>query len=211
MLWSREKLSLVLQLFAVFFRIGPSTFGGGYAMIPVIEKEFLRKRKWFDELEMTDMISLAGTGPGGVGVNLAAFIGYRNAGMAGAVAAVAGITLPTFLIVLSLSLGYLFLHDMPKVEAALKGIHGAVIALILMAAYRIAKQAVFDSSTAVMVIVTIVLLLSAQFSPMYMIAFGLLAGIIVIQGKKWFGLDIHTEKEKKSHSNQDPVQPEYFI
>lgn len=211
MLFSREKFSIVLKLFAAFFRIGPSTFGGGYAMIPVIEREFLGKRKWFDELEMTDMISLAGTGPGGVGVNMAAFIGYKKAGMAGAVAAVVGITLPTFLIVLSLSLGYLFLQDLPKMKAALKGIHGAVIALILMAAYRIAKQAVFDRSTAVMAIITIVLLLSSKFSPMYMITFGLLAGICVIQGKKWFGIKIHTEKEKNSHNKQDPIQPEYFI
>lgn len=208
---TREERSLILQLFGAFFRIGPSTFGGGYAMIPVIEREILEKRQWINEKEMADMISLSGSAPGGVGVNAAAFVGYRKAGFAGAVAAVAGITLPTFLIVLTLSFFYILFHDNDKVEAALKGIHGAVIALILMAAYRMAKQAVFDVATAILSVMAVVILLLLQISPIYMIAFGIVGGIVLVKGKQWIGLRVQTEKEIRPASSQEPVYPEYYI
>lgn len=208
---TREDQSMILQLFVTFFRIGPSTFGGGYAMIPVIEREILEKKQWIDEKEMADMVSLSGSAPGGVGVNAAAFVGYRKAGLAGAVAAVAGITLPTFLIVIALSIFYLIFHDNPKVGAALKGIQGAVIALILMAAYRMAKQAVFDVATAFMSISAVLILLLAPISPIYMIAFGLLAGIVFVKGKEWFGFKVRTEKEHHSTTSQESVYPEYYI
>lgn len=208
---TRDKWSMVFQLFATFFRIGPSTFGGGYAMIPVIEREILEKKQWIDEKEMADMVSLSGSAPGGVGVNAAAFVGYRKAGLAGAVAAVAGITLPTFLIVIALSVFYLLFHDNPKVEAALQGVQGAVIALILMAAYRMAKQAVFDVATTFMAVSVVLILLLVPISPIYMIVFGLLAGIVLVKGKEWIGLKVRTEKEHKSVSNQESIYPEYYI
>lgn len=133
------RISLLFQLFWVFVRIGPVTFGGGYAMIPMIEREISAKRKWLGEEEMDEILSLAGAAPGGVGVNAAAFIGYRLAGVTGAIAAIAGITIPTFIIVCLLSAVYSQLTDQPKVIAAMKGINGAVIALILVAAYRMVR------------------------------------------------------------------------
>src|SRR5262249_55661867 len=150
---------LLPQLFWAFFRIGPSTFGGGYAMVPAIQREIVEKRQWIDVGELANMVSLSGSAPGGVGVNSAAYIGYRKAGLAGAVAAVVGMVMPTFLIVLGLSLFYLFFQDNPKVEAALKGIRGAVVALILLAAYRMTKASIFDASTASVAIGALLLLL----------------------------------------------------
>lgn len=206
----QKKYKWMIPLFWAFFRIGPSTFGGGYAMMPAIEREIVVKKKWIDEKEFADMISLAGFAPGGVGVNAAAFVGFRKAGVAGAIAAVVGITLPTFLIVITLSLIYLLLQDNPKVEAALKGMHGAVIALILMAAYRMAKNSIIDITTTVISILAFLLLFMANINPLYILISGLLAGILLVKAKELSGMKVMTETVK-SRPKHELVYPEYYI
>ena len=205
------KLGTLAQLFWTFLKIGPSSFGGGYAMMPAIEREVAEKKRWFGEEEMADMMSLAGTAPGGVGVNAAAFVGYRRAGLAGAVAAVAGIALPTFLIVVALSLAYLFLRDEPKVEAALRGIHAAVIALILLAAYRMVKTSVFDIATTCATASTLLALLLMEVNPLFVILAGMLAGLVIVKGKEWFGMEARTERKAGSSKTGGLLEPEYFI
>lgn len=205
------KAGLLLQLFWVFVRIGPVTFGGGYAMIPMIEREISIKRKWLDEEQMDEILSLAGAAPGGVGVNAAAFIGYRLAGISGAIAAIAGITIPTFIIVCFLSAVYSQWADQPKVISALKGIHGAVIALILVAAYRMARNAIFDKTTAAIAMGIMVVLLVSGINPIYMIVIGLFIGFILIKTKQLLGIEIRTEKERLDYSDEDSNYPEYYI
>ncbi|MBP2000082.1 chromate transporter [Paenibacillus shirakamiensis] len=207
-----RRYQVILQLFGTFLRIGPSTFGGGYAMIPTIEREVMERRNWIDEQEMSNLISLSGSAPGGIGVNAAAFVGYRKAGLTGAVAAVLGITLPTFLIAIVLSFLYLFFQDNIKVQAALKGIHGAVLALILMAAYRMSKQAVLDIATACLTLLPVLILFSISISPLYIIGFGILAGILLIKGKKYLGMKVCTERENKlAPDDPDSDYSEYYI
>ncbi|KGE18813.1 chromate transporter [Paenibacillus wynnii] len=205
------KAGLLFQLLWIFVRIGPVTFGGGYAMIPMIEREISIKRKWLDEEQMDEILSLAGAAPGGVGVNAAAFIGYRLAGIRGAIAAIAGITIPTFIIVCFLSAVYSQWADQPKVIAALKGIHGAVIALILVAAYRMARNAIFDKTTAAIAMVIMVVLLVSGINPIYMIVIGLFIGFILIKTKQLLGIEIRTEKERLDYSDEDSNYPEYYI
>ncbi|OAB47927.1 chromate transporter [Paenibacillus antarcticus] len=208
---AKARVILLFQLFWSFLRIAPVTFGGGYAMIPMIEREITAKRKWLSEAEMDDILSLAGSAPGGVGVNASAFIGYRLGGISGAIAAIAGITIPTFIIVCLLSSGYSQLADQPKVAAAMKGIHGAVIALILLAAYRMAKNAVFDKTTCAMAIIVLLVLLVADINPIYMIAIGLFIGIILLQVKQLLGLQVRTEKERLDYSREEAQYVEYYI
>lgn len=202
---------ILFSLFWAFFRIGPSTFGGGYAMMPAIEREIVRKKQWLDDKEMANMISLIGSAPGGVGVNAAAYIGFRKAGVAGAVAAVIGMTLPPFFIVIVLSLVYLFFQENPKVEAALMGVHGAVIALIVMAAYRMAKSSIFDTSTTVVSIGGFLLLFMANIHPLVILLAGLAAGIVLVKGKELIGLKVRMEKADANISRGMPVFPEYYI
>lgn len=207
----KGSFSLWLSLFWSFLKIGPATFGGGYAMIPLIEREAVARRQWVEQEEMDDMLSLAGSAPGGVGVNAAAIIGYRLAGVGGAAAAVAGISLPAFAIVFLLSLLYAAFQDYHKVQAALQGIQGAVIALIILAALRMAKSALFDVSTIVIAAATVGLLIFTTINPATIIIAGLFVGIILIQLKKWAGLEIHTEKEKKPSAQDEIKYPEYYI
>lgn len=92
----KEYIKMLTQLFVVFFKLGPSTFGGGYAMITAIEREIVDKKAWLKPNEVGDMISVSASAPGGVVVNSAAFVGYRLAGIMGAIISVIAITLPTF-------------------------------------------------------------------------------------------------------------------
>ncbi|GLX70341.1 chromate transporter [Paenibacillus glycanilyticus] len=207
----KKPLYIWVQLFWVFARIGPSTFGGGYAMMPAIEREVVDKRKWMSQKELADVVSIAGSAPGGVGVNAAAFIGYKKARIPGAAMAVIGVTSPTFIIVIAFSLIYLIFQDSPKLEAALKGIHGAVVALIIMAAYRMAKAAIFDTTTAVLAICALFALLALPVTPLYIVAAGILTGICFIRIKEIAGKKTMTEKPSKSRSGAEPIYPEYYI
>ncbi|OZB91191.1 chromate transporter [Paenibacillus sp. XY044] len=202
-----SKTYLLLQLFWIFFKIGPATFGGGYAMMPMIEKEFVDKRKWMDRQEMSDLMSLAGSAPGGVGVNASAFLGYRMGKIPGALAATLGITLPTFIIVFLLSVFYSMFREEPKVQAAFKGIHGAVIGLIAVAAFKMGKNALFDRTTVITAACSLALLLLTGLNPMVLIAVGLVLGITVIRLKKRLGLPVHTERVREEN---EPVI-EYYI
>ncbi|MCQ6559174.1 chromate transporter [Paenibacillus mendelii] len=205
-----NRLQILLQLFWTFFRIGPATFGGGYAMIPLIERETVTKRKWIDKQEMSDLISIAGSAPGGVGVNASAFIGHRLGGIGGAIAAIIGITLPTFLIVFILSFFYVQFGDNPKLEAALKGIHGAIIALILIAAYKMAKSSVFDKTTVTIALSALAVLLLTEINPIIAIVSGLFIGIILVRIKMLLGIKVFTEKQPR-RSKEEIVYPEYYI
>jgi len=205
-----QQLRMLIPLFWTFFRIGPATFGGGYAMISLIEHETVTKRGWIDEQELSDLVSIAGSAPGGVGVNAAAFIGYRMAGIAGAVCAIIGITMPTFLIVLGLSFLYMNMDGNPKVAAAMKGIQAAVIALILSAAYRMAKTSLFDLSTIIIAIATLAVLVFTGMNPIYAILSGLVIGIGNITVKMFLGLKVRTEKEKPKQRDEG-VYLEYYI
>lgn len=205
------KTALLLQLFWTFCRIGPSAFGGGYAMIPIIEREAVMKRGWIPESELGDLFTIAGSAPGGVGVNAAAFIGYRTAGVLGAIAAVAGITLPTFAIVFLLGIGYSTFEHNAKVAAALQGIHGAVIALIAAAAYKMAKTSLFDKATVGVAAIALLLLLWMRLHPAILMLMGIAAGVVIVRMKERMGMRAATEKTTPSGMSGEPIYPEYYI
>jgi chromate transporter len=185
---TETKRRLLKQIFFVFFCIGPTTFGGGYAMIPVLEKEIATKRKWIGENELADILAAAQTIPGAVGVNAASLIGYRLAGIPGAIAAMLGISLPTFLIIAGLG-GVLFTHrDNPVIHSALEGIRPAVVAMIVYAGIRVAKSALSDVTTIAVAVAAGLLLLFGIVTPLAAIVIGLLFGVIVALTGRRFGL-----------------------
>src|SRR4051812_20212818 len=100
----KAQWKMLFQLFWTFFKIAPVTFGGGFAMIPLIEKEVVEKRKWLKSEDVTDVFALSQSVPGAVAINSATFIGQRIGGIKGAIAAMIGVSLPTFLIVLTLGI-----------------------------------------------------------------------------------------------------------
>ncbi|WP_037290122.1 chromate transporter [Saccharibacillus sacchari] len=204
------ELRMLPQIFIAFLKIGPSTFGGGYAMMATIEKEVVERKGWMKTEEMGDMVSVAGSAPGGVAVNSAAFIGYRLGGVVGAIAAVSGITLPTLAIILLLGLTYSFFEDYVKVQAALKGIHAAVVALILVAAWKMARASLFDTLTYMLAAAALAVLLLTNLSSVWLILGGPVIGMAVMGIRRSRKLDVQTEPMSE-RSNKEAMLPEYYI
>ena len=138
----KVQWKLLIQIFWTFFKISPVTFGGGFAMIPLIVKEIVEKRKWLTNDDITELIALSQTVPGAVAVNSATFIGHRLGGIRGSLAAMIGVSLPTFFIVLFLGVSYFYIHDNPKLEAAFISIRVTIVAIIVYAAIKIGKTAI---------------------------------------------------------------------
>ncbi len=173
-----NKLRLSGQLFISFLKIGPTTFGGGYAILPVIDKEVTEYRKWLTPKEMSEITALSGAAPGGIGVNVAALAGYRIAGIPGLLSAVAGISLPTILIMLILCAAASGFSDNRYVQAALHGIKPTVVALIVYAAVRMRKQALHNAITWGVAITCLLLLLFFPVQPLFVLAIGIVIGLV---------------------------------
>lgn len=132
---------MLKALFLTFFRIGLFTLGGGYAMIPLIEAEVVDKRKWIDKAMFMDLIAVAQSCPGVFAINLSVFIGYRLMGVRGAVTTSLGTALPSLLIILAIAMFFQSFQDVPWVAAVFAGIRPAVVALIAIPTWNMAKSA----------------------------------------------------------------------
>lgn len=200
--------TLLGQIFWSFFKIGPVTFGGGYAMIPVFQREAVERRQWLKEEDVADILAIAQTTPGAVGINASTFVGYRVAGVRGALAALAGILLPTFLLVLVLCWSYLYVKDQEKIQAAFLGIRPAVAAMIAYAGYRIWRTSVKDAATWVLAAGTLLFLLLTGVNPVYAIVLGIAAGIGLAAAQlRWLGRDVL----KPGMIAQDHCYEDYYI
>lgn len=137
MLKRRESLLLLLT---TFLKIGAFTFGGGYAMIPLIQQEVVEHRCWLTQDDLLDVIAIAESTPGPIAINAATFVGVRVAGVAGACAATLGVVLPSFLIILGLSFVLKQFQAIPAVQYAFRGIRAGVLALIFKALLSMYRQ-----------------------------------------------------------------------
>lgn len=135
--------SLLWTLFITFFKIGACTFGGGYAMIPIIHREIVEHHQWISEEEMLDLLAIAESTPGPIAINSATFIGCRQAGLAGAIFATLGTALPSFLIISVVSIFYAWFKEIPWVFYAFEGIKSAVIVLIISAILKLTHHSKF--------------------------------------------------------------------
>lgn len=142
----RKEKSRVWELFLVFLKIGAFTFGGGYAMIPLIQREMVENKKWISEKDILDIVAISESTPGPIAVNAATFVGYHVAGVAGAAAATFGVVLPAFCIIACLATILPKLEQLKTVQYAFWGIRVGVLALLLRALltmYHSCKKTVF--------------------------------------------------------------------
>lgn len=128
------------QVFASFFRIGAFTFGGGYAMIPLIQNEAVEKRKWITDDDILEIIAIAESTPGPIAINSATFVGYRACGILGSMVATIGVVLPSFVIILALSFVLRQFQDVQAVQWAFQGIRAGVLALLVKALWTMFKK-----------------------------------------------------------------------
>jgi chromate transporter len=202
----KSRRKLLFLIFWTFFKISPVTFGGGFAMIPLFIKEIVEKRKWLTNEDITDVIALSQTVPGAVAINSATFIGHRIGGIGGAISAMIGVSLPTFIIVLILGISYFYVHDNPKLEAAFVSIRVTIVAIIVYAAIKIAKTAIIDKTTFFIMVAGVPVLFFIH--PIIAIFLGAITGIIATLIKKKLGYNIELEKNKED----DPTNnPDYYM
>ena len=172
------------ELFLTFVKIGAFTFGGGYAMIPMIQREVVDHRQWISNEDILDVIAIAESTPGPIAVNSATFIGKRVAGIKGAAAATLGVVLPSFLIIIALSYAIEAFQIIKAVRYAFWGIRSGVLALILKALFTLFSTCKKDGfAYAVMVIAFLLVFVLGQNAILAVLLSDLL-GIFYIQRKK---------------------------
>ncbi len=135
----KEYYKRLWELFITFFKIGAFTFGGGYAMIPLIQREVSEKRKWITDEDILEIVAIAESTPGPIAINSATFVGYKTCGFWGAFACTLGVVLPSFLIILCISGVLELVQDYKAVKYAFMGIRAGVLALIIKALIKMYK------------------------------------------------------------------------
>lgn len=141
---AKGNLKSIFQLFITFFKTGLLTFGGGYAMIPILQREVSEKRKWIDEREMLDILAISESTPGPIAVNTATYVGYEVAGFWGSFFATLGLIIPSFAIIFAISFFYKDFMTWTVVQAAFKGLRIGVIILLIKAVLKLKKAIKFS-------------------------------------------------------------------
>ncbi len=168
---------LYLDAFFTFFRIGAFTIGGGYAMIPLVQKEVVNNKKWIGEDEFLDALAVAQSTPGVLAVNIAIFVGYKLRKWKGSVVALLGAVLPSFIIILLIAMYFSDIQDNPIVDRIFKGIRPAVVALIAVPVFNTAKQAKINIRTVWIPIICALLIWLLGVSPVFIVLGAIIGGI----------------------------------
>ncbi|MGM0501012.1 MAG: chromate transporter [Bacillota bacterium] len=172
------------KLFLIFLEIGGFTFGGGYAMLPLLEEELVVERNWLTEEEFLDIFAIVQGIPGIIAINSSLFIGYKLQGIAGALTAVAGISLPSIVIITLITEWLLNLQHNIYITGIFMGIRTAVVILILWAAYKMGSKAIIEAKSLLYTGAMIIGVLYFKLSPIILIAAAGIIGIILKQGEQ---------------------------
>lgn len=179
-----KKNNKVSQLFLTFLKIGAFTFGGGYAMIPLIQREVVQQKKWLTDEEVSDVIAISETTPGPIAVNAATFVGYKINGIKGATAATLGVILPSFVIIVLIALAFKKYMQYEIVANAFWGIRLAVIVLMAKAFITMLKQCPKNMVSYGIAVAALVVVALFHIDVLIVIIGAALVGIIYYQIKK---------------------------
>ncbi len=179
-------LKTLIKMFVAFAKVGCLTFGGGYAMLPMLQKEIVEKNKWATEEELIDYFAIGQCTPGIIAVNTATFVGFKAAGVIGGIVATLGLVFPSLVIIMIIAAFIRNFTDLEVVQNALKGIQVCVCALILDAVIRLGKKSLSDKYC---VLVFLLAFFAAQFSG--------ISTIFVIIGAGVLGILISILKNRK--------------
>ncbi len=179
-----EKLKKVLTLFITFFKIGLFTFGGGYAMISIIENEFVSKKQYLSHEEFIKIIAVAESTPGPIAVNSATYIGYKQAGVLGSLMCTLGVVLPSFIIIFTISKFLDAFMRLELVRKAFRGIQCGIGVLICSAAFKMIKKMKITPVSVITFVLTFIIMVAVDifawnFSSVYLVFAGLVLGVII--------------------------------
>ena len=169
----------LFALFLAFARVGAMTFGGGYAMIPILEREIVDRHGWASEEELMDYYAVGQCTPGVIAVNAATFIGYKVAGTIGGIVATLGVVFPSVVIITVIAGILTNFADVPAVKSAFAGIRVCVCVLIFNAVLKLWKKAVVDKVTLVLFLSVFLLSVFFDISPIVFVVFCAVAGIVL--------------------------------
>ena len=162
-------MNIYLDIFTCFAKIGAFTIGGGYAMIPIIQKEVVDKRGWISEEDFMDVLAISQSAPGILAVNISIFLGHKLKGTKGSIVATLGSTLPSFTIILLIAMFFAGYQDNPDVMAVFKGIRPVVVSLIAVPMINMAKKAKLNFFTGALAALTALLIIFLKVSPLYIL------------------------------------------
>ena len=185
-----KKLKDLFTIYFAFFKVGAFTFGGGLAMMPMLQKELIEKKQWLTEEELIDYYAVGQSTPGIIAVNVATFIGYKRAGILGGIFGTLGIISPSLIIIMILANLINSISDYPIVQKALTGINVAVAALLTSVIINFAKKTIKNVWNAIFMLISFLLIFALKVPSFIVILFGLATGIILTF--------IHKKKETKT-------------
>ncbi|MBO7281670.1 MAG: chromate transporter [Bacteroidaceae bacterium] len=168
----------MLKLFITFFKIGLFTIGGGYAMIPLIERDVVERNRWVSKEEFLDLLAVAQAAPGVFAVNISIFIGYKLRGVWGSIVAAIGNVLPSVLIILAIAFFFSSFSDNRVVNNIFMGLRPAVVALIAAPVFSVAKSARIGWTNVWIPVLSALLIVCFGVSPIYIIMVAVVAGIL---------------------------------
>lgn len=175
-------MTVLLTLFLAFFKVGAFSFGGGYAMLPLIQREVIEAHQWITPHQFVDIVAISQVTPGPIAINMATYVGRDVYGVPGAIVATAAVVAPSVIIVTSLAHLFLKFRTMATLQAILAGIRPAVVALLVLAAFSIARSAVPDWRSAVLAVASLVTIRLTRLSPLLVLALSGLAGVLIFRG-----------------------------
>lgn len=175
---SEKKVSL-FTLFWTFAKIGSVTFGGGYAMLPILQKEVVSNKRWCTESDLLDYFAVGQCTPGIIAVNTSTFIGYNTRGNIGGIVATLGFIFPSFVLIAILVPLLMMIEDNQYVKMALTGIRVAVCALITVSVISLSKKSIVDFFTFILMAFTLTFMLLFNLSPILFVIIGIIYGIAV--------------------------------
>jgi chromate transporter len=179
----------LLQLFLSFLKIGALTFGGGYAMMPIMRKEVVEVKKWADDEDILKILVISESTPGVLAVNSATFIGYKIAGFKGSLVATLGVIIPSFVIISIISLFILEFKSLTLVSYAFLGIQAGVAVLIFRAALKLSKKIHFNVFAIIILAFSMLVALFTSISVIYVLIISACLGIL-------YGLIVHYKEAK---------------
>lgn len=179
-----NKLKEIFNYYIIFFKIGLLTIGGGYAMLPVIEKEVVEKKNWATEEEVMDSYALAQSVPGVIAVNTATFLGIKLNGFWGALAASLGVITPSIIIIIIIAIFFTRFREVTEIANAFRGIRIAVLSLLILTIYRMIRKSVKDIWGIILAIVSFICVMFFGVSAIYVIIGAAIISIVIYYRKE---------------------------
>ncbi len=171
----------ILQMFISFFKIGAFTFGGGYAMIPIIEEEVVNKRKWITKEEFMDILVVSQSFPGAMAVNCSTFVGYKIGGIIGGIMGLLGVVLPSFIIILIVAAFFMQFRNNYYVDLVFKGISAAVPILVLAGVISLSKGVEKNIRNGIIIVIALIALIFFRVNPVIVIIAAAIYGAVFLR------------------------------